>query len=689
MNLTEYLESKIGIVFAVAINDNHSVKRNCIIAGCVLCIEAKEGENALTLFLSHYTVEFKKRSKHFTIILNSKYAAIPKKYHLKSNLEQETEQFYFAISTAMTSFELFEPKQAIFNVEFIGRQDLVQAKIVFYEDNFEVQTDQGQILQKYYYSSDLICYSTPIDPLELIIAKEKYDIFSFICSDMSQLCEIMVLANSRRPHKYFDENKKKNSGQKTILQRQFDSLMSWEKKNKSAMKHTKRAGFRALYDVTPVEYYNGTNAQPPSTSTEKGIPISPLRGYDFDREMEMRLSKVTEDPDYQAAKATQEKYLTEKPETPSNTPQNQPVKSIDEIKVPLDEDQGPVIKENENLSNLFKPNSPMSSYQQKSLATQKTLPEVILHLQKAGMRMNKQSSIQVPKTYTNIDNYFFTSLVTAKPHDFPSYMATALLHGCKNIPKLYEALCNIPFQIGDVRQTLLARPFNDFNEACYFIVEMTNKMLFKYFILALEPEIKFKRENYRADSLIRIPGFCTQLSSIQCPQLTPIFNPSPPKIYYEHSFAICLQDATDQFASSPFTYLDAPMDTENPFYLIIENIMNYINPSRIPLDKIWNQIDNFITEDMAYLTIEDQGVRVVAYILGMLSKERLAKWMFFGWTKLKILLKLNKSDKSCLYMFAALVDTEKIMRLIVNQDNILDLASKVYPVLQKNFSISC
>lgn len=683
MDLCDYLDSKIGLVFAVSINDCHSVKRNCVIAGCILCIEAKLGENSITLFLPHYNIEFKKRSKHFTIILNPKPDFLPT-IHLKSNLESETEQFYFAMATANTSFDLFEPKQAIFPVNFIGRDDLISSKLVFYDDNFEIQQENGQVIQKHPYSSDTICYSSFLDPLELIVAKDKLDLFSFICHDMSQLCEIMILTNNRRTHKYFESSRRKSSDGKTILQRQFDSLNSWEKKNKSALKHTRKAGFRALYDPTPVEYYNGSNAQPPSKASEKGMPLSPLRGYDFDREMQIRLQKVSEDPDAAAARATQEKYLKDTDEESSSVRPDKPLSSIDDIKVPEESDAGPLLKENENMTKFFQLSPQLSSYNQKSLATQKTLPEIILHLQKAGMRMNKQSAIQIPKTYTFIDNYFFTTIASAKPHDFPSLMTTALLHGCYDIQKLYNALTEIQFSIGDVRKLILAKPFKDFNECCYFIVEMTTKLLFKSFIETLENEFTFKRENYRPDALMRIPGFCIQLSNIQVPQLTPIFNPSPPKIYYEHSFAICLQDAVDQFATAPLIHLDADITPTNPIFLIAENVASYLNPSKMPIKKLWNLIDTTVTEDMQYRMIEDDGTRFIAYILGMLSKERLAKWMFFGWAKLKIVLKLNKSDKSCLYMFSAIVDTEKVVRLVLNNDKILEIAPKIYQLLEPN-----
>ncbi|EAY19351.1 hypothetical protein TVAG_452660 [Trichomonas vaginalis G3] len=137
---SSYISKQFAYKFSVSINNDHAVKRNCLIAGSVLCFDQFNEIKPLIIFLPHFKILYKKIGEHYSIYLNSRVDNYNMKIKLKSKNEAETSNLAAALLVARDMYNRYIPALIGYPIQAKGQNDYIDAILFVFERSFEIQS---------------------------------------------------------------------------------------------------------------------------------------------------------------------------------------------------------------------------------------------------------------------------------------------------------------------------------------------------------------------------------------------------------------------------------------------------------------------------------------------------------------------------------------------------------------------
>lgn len=206
-----FIEKQLAYKFAVSVNSGHAMKRNCLIAGSILCLDQSEDVKPLIVFLPHFKILYKKMGEHYTIYLNSRVEKYKMKLKLKSKNEAETSNFASALLVSRELYNSFVPMQIGYPIQAKGQIDYMEAILFVFEKSFEIQSEDGILLYNESLCPPPDVYPSPTENLKLIVSRNGEIKFDIQCVDIIEQLFILLAINALNPAKMPVKKSKKQA----------------------------------------------------------------------------------------------------------------------------------------------------------------------------------------------------------------------------------------------------------------------------------------------------------------------------------------------------------------------------------------------------------------------------------------------------------------------------------------------
>ena len=686
-NVFDFIHQQIAYRFSVAINKEHSTKRNCLIAGSLICFDESSGSKPQIFFLQHFNISTKLRGEHATILLKPT-IVYDFQIRIKSKKIDEINEFCQALLIAKQDYiSNFQVCKSVFPVTVKGQDGtFLPSFLIIFEKNFELQSEDGIL----HYSESLMGHPdvviSPDDPLLLVDYRNGKEIFTFRCQDYVELAMIVHLVNKDGPAIVITKRTKKRKGIEEIKEEimkqpipeindedeatsvsessvsmssvsvssislaknegHFTKLLA----NRSAYRRLRSSVFKSFFDKT-VPIYDTPHDFTPMSG---GYSAEQMKDLQFIPDINMTMEKINE----KHFSSFDEKMMFKLQKLEDfQCAYSPPLKGNDAIYAAIEyyRMKDPIIAENplpKLAPTLEKNAAKRLEFDFCKLTDIKCLPskepEVDPRemLNKAGYNIS-----QFPETKEkpeSIEEKFFFEFGKSTEEEAPAMYSAALLHGCTNIQDVYNGLLSIRFYMSEVSKCISEHPFSTFEECCYFFFCLYNLACISEFFKSLEKEELFKSRYYHADALINLNGFCTALSGIDVSDKISTYTTTKPPMFFAVDYSMRIKELIGLYVSSRYNQWILPYNESSAVVSIVSTITSFYADSKERINSVWDlfngafkalnkkindkTIETCFTDAINNQSCQTKASKFASVVLQMLINKKLTKFCLLTWS---------------------------------------------------------